>query len=142
MTSSSALGRFTCPFQISLVIMSGRVEFLSREDELLQCFCCYDHSKYETGANLNTISLTLLTHKAPPIICSRRQFQILLLFQNNKEGIVFHENHLLGDDSHELSYLIFFRKIRKDVAKFVVCCSCDSRVKTDGEFSIMLALHS
>ena len=28
----------------------------------------------------------LLTYKAPPRICSRRQFQILLLFQNKKLG--------------------------------------------------------
>ena len=32
--------------------------------------------------------------KVPPIICSRRQFQILLLFKNYKK--------------HEISYLIFF----------------------------------
>ena len=37
--------------------------------------------------------------------------------------MIFHENRLLADDSHEISYLIFL-KIRKDVAKFVVCCSC------------------
>ena len=30
--------------------------------------------------------------------------------------MVFHENRLLADDSHEISYLIFFSKIRKDVA--------------------------
>ena len=33
-----------------------------------------------------------LTVKAPPIICGRQQFQILLLFQNNKYGMIFHEN--------------------------------------------------
>ena len=38
--------------------------------------------------------------------------------------MTFHENRLLADDSHEISYLIF-SKIGKDVAKFVVCCSCD-----------------
>ena len=30
--------------------------------------------------------------------------------------MIFHENHLLVDDSHEISHVIFF-KIRKDVAK-------------------------
>ena len=30
---------------------------------------------------------------------------------------------MLADDSHEISYLIFFPKIRKDVANFVVCCA-------------------
>ena len=42
--------------------------------------------------------------------------------------MIFHENRLLADDSHELSFLISF-KIRKDVAKFVVCCSPDWRFK-------------
>ena len=41
--------------------------------------------------------------------------------------MIFHENRLLADDSHEVSYLIFFLKIEKDIAKFVVCCSCDWR---------------
>ena len=27
--------------------------------------------------------------------------------------MVFHGNRLLADDSHEISYLIFFRKLRK-----------------------------
>ena len=38
--------------------------------------------------------------------------------------MIFHENCLLADNSHEKSYLIF-SKIWKDVGKFVVCCSCD-----------------
>ena len=38
--------------------------------------------------------------------------------------MIFHENRLPADDSHEISYLIFL-KIRKDVSKFVVCCSRD-----------------
>ena len=43
--------------------------------------------------------------------------------------MIFHENRLPADDSHEISYLIFFLKIRKDVAKFVVCCSRDCHLK-------------
>ena len=43
--------------------------------------------------------------------------------------MIFHENRLLADDSHEISYLVFFSKIKKDVGKFVVCCSCDWRFK-------------
>ena len=27
--------------------------------------------------------------------------------------MIFHENRLLADDSHEISYLILFRKLRK-----------------------------
>ena len=42
--------------------------------------------------------------------------------------MIFHENRLLADDSHEIAYL-FFSKIGKDVAKFVVCCSRDWRFK-------------
>ena len=54
-----------------------------------------------------------LTHKAPSSICSRRQFQILPIFQKNyKKGKIFHENCLLADNSHEISYLIL-RKLGK-----------------------------
>ena len=42
--------------------------------------------------------------------------------------MIFHENRLLADKSYELVYL-FFSKIRKDVAKFVVCCSRGWRFK-------------
>ena len=38
--------------------------------------------------------------------------------------MVFHENRLLADDSHEISYIMLL-KIGKDVAKFVVCCRRD-----------------
>ena len=41
---------------------------------------------------------------------------------------MFHENRLLTDDSREISYLNF-SEIRKDVTKFVVCCSRDWRFK-------------
>ena len=43
--------------------------------------------------------------------------------------MIFHENRLLAYNSHEISVLISFEKIRKDVAKFVVCCSRDWRFK-------------
>ena len=42
--------------------------------------------------------------------------------------MIFHENRLLADDSHEISFLISF-EIWKDVEKFVVCCSRDWRFK-------------
>ena len=42
--------------------------------------------------------------------------------------MIFYENRLLADDSHEISYLILW-KIKKDVAKFVVCCIHDQRFK-------------
>ena len=37
--------------------------------------------------------------------------------------MIFHDNHLLADDSHEVSYIIF--SISQDISKFVVCCSHD-----------------
>ena len=42
--------------------------------------------------------------------------------------MIFHENCLLADNSHEIPYLIF-SEIRKDVAKIVVCCGHDWRFK-------------
>ena len=42
--------------------------------------------------------------------------------------MTFHENCLLADNSHVISYLIF-SKIRKDDAKFVVGCSRDWRYR-------------
>ena len=43
--------------------------------------------------------------------------------------MIFHENRLLADDSHEIYNTLLFSKILKDVAKFVVCCSHDWRFK-------------
>ena len=48
--------------------------------------------------------------------------------------MIFHENRLLADDSHVTSCLIF-SKIRKDVAKFVVCCSREWRFKGEKKMS-------
>ena len=45
------------------------------------------------------------------------------------ENCLLADNYcLLADNSHEISYLSF-SKIKKDVAKFVVCCSGDVRFK-------------
>ena len=52
--------------------------------------------------------------------------------------MIFHENCLLADDSHEISYLIFL-KIKKDIAKFFVCCSRNWRFKGSDE---MLFRHN
>ena len=54
--------------------------------------------------------------------------------------MTFHGNRLLADDSHEISYLIFFSKIEKYVAKFVVCCSCDWRFKGYILYTFILTL--
>ena len=60
-----------------------------------------------------------LTLKAPPIIAADDNFKFCGFFtnnKNNKEGMILHENHSL-----------FLSRIRKDIAKFVVCCSRDWR---------------
>ena len=51
--------------------------------------------------------------------------------------MIFHENRLLADDLHEISFLIlmkyhslFFSKIKKAVTKSVVCCRRDWRLKS------------
>ena len=53
-------------------------------------------------------------------------FKFCRFFKNNLSGMIFHENRLFADDSHEISYLIFLRNYER---KFVVSCSCDWRFK-------------
>ena len=84
-------------------------------------------------------AISLLTHKAPLIMCSLQQFQ-KAFFKNNKYGMIFHENCLLADNSHEISYLIFFSKLMKYVAKFVVCCSCDYGFK--GKYGFIVCIKN
>ena len=45
---------------------------------------------YNKGTNNLGINLLSLIFKAPSIICSKRQFQNLLLFKNNKLGMLIH----------------------------------------------------
>ena len=45
---------------------------------------------------------------APPLICSRRQFQVLPIFQKLQIRHDIHKNRLLAEDFHEISHLIFF----------------------------------
>ena len=74
-------------------------------------------------------------NRLPPIICSRRQFQILPLFQKYQIKLdIFHENRLPADDSHEIYHALFvvvsqdiyhalfviFEKAEK--FEIVVCC--------------------
>ena len=53
------------------------------------------------------IPFIFLACKPPPIICIRRQLNICHFFKNNKQGMIFHENRLLADDSHVISHLSF-----------------------------------
>ena len=50
----------------------------------------------------------LLTHKAHLKIAADENFKCCCFFKNNKYGMIFHKNRLLADDSHEISYLIYF----------------------------------
>ena len=57
--------------------------------------------------------------------------------------MIFDENCLLADNSHQISYH-FFSKIKKDVANFVVCCSRDWRFKgkNESKWHAMEYIHS
>ena len=59
------------------------------------------------------------THKAPPMICSRRQFQILLLFKNNNQAWYF--MRIVCQQTILMKYhTLFFSKSGEDVAAAVV----------------------
>ena len=70
---------------------------------------------YTDAILLISRGFTSLTLKATPIICSRRQLSNVAVFflQNNKYGMMFHENRLLAHHFHEISYLNFFNKLGK-----------------------------
>ena len=61
------------------------------------------------------------THKAPHIICSRRQFQILLVFQKLTNMAWYFMKIVCWQTILMKYHTIFLSKTRKDVAKFVVC---------------------
>ena len=44
--------------------------------------------------------------------------------------MIFYENRLLADDSHEY-HTLFLSETGKDVAKFVVCCSPDCALRVN-----------
>ena len=57
--------------------------------------------------------------------------------------MVFRENRLLADDSHDILYIIFFSKIKKDVAEIAICCSLIGALIVKikgGRFTIACAL--
>ena len=63
-----------------------------------------------TVAAVSSEGVDLLTLKAPPIICSRRQFQILVRFQKYQiRHYISRELCLLADNSHEISFLKFVK---------------------------------
>ena len=66
-----------------------------------------------------------LTPKAPPIIWSRRQFQILLFFFSK----ITNKAWYFGRQFSWNNIPDFFPKIKKYVTKFVVCCSRERRFK-------------
>ena len=75
---------------------------------------CHLHNHHHKAGSTLKSDKCVLTLKAPPIICSRRQLKILPPFQNNKLGMIFSCN-----------IIPYFCEIGKDVTKFFVCCSRD-----------------
>ena len=84
-----------------------------------------DSKVYNSYSTLLLYTLTLLTHKVPPIICSRGKFKILLLFQKLQNKAWYFMGILCWQTILRKYNILFFLKIRKDVAKLVVCCSHD-----------------
>ena len=81
----------------------------------------------EINASLGINGLTFtLTHKVPPRICSRQHFCPFLKKREIRLDIT-HESHMLADDSHEISNLIFTKKQKVYIliSKFVICWSLD-----------------
>ena len=62
---------------------------------------------------LSTNLVNCLTCKCFNLQFADDNFKFCRFFKNNKEGMIFHENCLLAGHSHEISYLIFFRKLEK-----------------------------
>ena len=97
---------------------------LTPQKKILHLFACWVslHS-FLTSADF------LITFKAPPIICSRRQFQILLLFPKKNKAWFF--RRIVCHQTFLTKYHTSFKKIKnkKDVAKIVVGCSRDWRFK-------------
>ena len=55
-------------------------------------------------------SSLLLVHKK--VSATDDNFKFCHFFKNNKKGMIFHENRLLADDSHEISLLIFGKMLQ------------------------------
>ena len=64
--------------------------------------------------------LEILTLKAP--ITAEADDKFCNIFPNfqKKSGMIFHENRLPADDSHEISCLVIFEKAAK--FEIVICC--------------------
>ena len=61
------------------------ISFSANNDTMDSLDLSWNHLRRDGGvlvAEGLAVSVISLTHKAPPIICSRRQFQVLPLFQN------------------------------------------------------------
>ena len=75
---------------------------------------------------LRVIALCYTCIQAFTLIIIARSFKLGQLIED--DGMLFHENRLLADDSHEISYL-FFVQNWENVLKFVIYCSRDWRFK-------------
>ena len=93
--------------------------------DVKSAFCVVVHPNlmrklYNSGIDsLNWLMINNLHHES----------QTAVKWQERLSSTYTNQQGVLADDSHEISYLIFFSKIGKGVAKFVVCCSRDWRFK-------------
>ena len=119
---------FSCVFVTFPYGFSGQVWYLIETIPDL-CLLYFLGTEYDKEYGFFSPLSLFLILKAPPIICRRRQFQILPLFQKYQ---IRHDISWESYAGRRFSWNIipyFFSKIGKDVAKFVVTCSCDWRFK-------------
>ena len=112
-------------WSLAWIFMKERVRYsknlkISTYSLILNKFVTVDFHK-------RTYLCTILTLKAPPIICIRQQFQIFVSFLKITNKVWYFMRIVCRSSWNYIP--IFFSKIRKDVAKFVVCCSCDCPFK-------------
>ena len=74
--------------------------------KLISKFIIYRAHSDKAYLSLGLLSpLTLKRHLE---FAADDNFKFCCFFKNNKSGMIFHENRLLADDSHEISYPFFF----------------------------------
>ena len=56
------------------------------------------------------MGVTILTLKVPNMTAADDKFCIIFLSFRKKKGMIFHENRLPADDSHEICLICYFRK--------------------------------
>ena len=88
----------------------------------------FSHSCFHSRQNQMTRT-TSFTHKAPPIICSRRQFQFFSAFSKITNKAWYFMRIVCFQTILMKYHTLFLSKIRKEVTIFVVYCSRIWRLK-------------